>query len=311
MTWHDPAGARHDVVTIPVIWLAILLSLLVHVTALWLAWPHLRRIALDQANAGPSAPIAVQLASREANAPASAAATPPAAPAVAPSVPVPRRPPRVPVPRPPVARPPAAPPIMTRPEPQAPSRPPERPVEPAPALPPTRPAEPQPPTARPMEPDLASYIESRRRARGESPASSAASPGSPNGESEADRRNRIIAANLGLDRKPSFGYDPNSAGGIFQIKRVGYDDAEFYFLGLDRDIDRHARQLIEVRRGDAGDIRVAIVRKMIAIIRENVDGDFLWSSTRLGRQVHMSARPEDNAGLEDFIMRDVFPEVRR
>jgi hypothetical protein len=160
-----------------------------------------------------------------------------------------------------------------------------------------------------MESDLASYIESRRRERGESSAPSVAAPGTQ-GESESERRNRIIAANLGLDHKPTFNYDPNSAGGIFQIKNVGYDDAEFYFLGLDRDINRHAKVLVEVRKGDAPDIRVAIVRKMIAIIRDNVQDDFLWSSQKLGHQVQMSARSKDNAALEDFILRDIFPEYR-
>jgi hypothetical protein len=200
---------------------------------------------------------------------------------------------------------------MTAPAPTAPQRVPERPTEPAPPVPPApapaQPTTPQPPQ-RPMESDLASYIESRRRERGESTPSVAA-PGST-GESEAERRNRIIAANLGLDHKPTFNYDPSSAGGLFQIKNVGYDDAQFYFLGLDRDINRHAKVLVEVRKGDAPDIRVAIVRKMIAIIRDNVQDEFLWTSQRLGRQVQMSARPQDDARLEDFILRDVFPEYR-
>jgi hypothetical protein len=45
---------------------------------------------------------------------------------------------------------------------------------------------------------------------------------------------------------------------------------------------------------------------MIAIIRENESGDFVWQSKRLGRDVTLSARPGDNAGLEDFLMRDMF-----
>ena len=309
MNWRENAGGRHDVGTIPVIWLAILLSLLVHVTALWLAWPHLRRLALDSDKPGASSTLAVQLAERDTNAAASAAATPPPPAVSAPPTPVPRRVP--PTPRRPRTPPrtPVAPPVITAPAPSAPQRVPDRPAEPALPTPP-RPAEPerpQPPATRPMESDLASYIESRRRARGESPAATQGSQG----ESEVERRNRIIAANLGLDRKPTFNYDPNSAGGIFQIKRVGYDDAEFYFLGLDREINRNAKVLIEVRRGDASDIRIAIVRKMIAIIRDNVQDDFLWSSQRLGRQVHMSAKVEDNAALEDFILHDIFPETRR
>src|SRR5437762_948511 len=47
---------------------------------------------------------------------------------------------------------------------------------------------------------------------------------------------------------------------------------------------------------------------MIAIIRDNVSGDFVWLS-RHG-PVTMSTRPSADAELEDFIMRDVFPEAR-
>lgn len=157
--------------------------------------------------------------------------------------------------------------------------------------------------------DLAAYVEARRRARGEAPASPAADAAASEARDIA-RRDRIVAANLGLDRTPTFGNDPRTAGGLFQITDLGYDDARFYFFGFDRDIGRNARQLIEVRRGDNADIRIAIVRRMIGIIREKISGDFFWVSQRLGRQVTLSARPEDNAGLEDFILRDVFPDAR-
>ena len=130
-------------------------------------------------------------------------------------------------------------------------------------------------------------------------------------ETELERRNRIVASNLGLDRTPSFGRDPRNAGGIFQITELHYDDAQFYFYGFDKDINRNARQLIEVRRGSNSDIRIAVVRKMIEIIRGSVTGDFEWISQRLGRGVTLSARPGDNAGLEEFIMNDLFPDARR
>ena len=45
---------------------------------------------------------------------------------------------------------------------------------------------------------------------------------------------------------------------------------------------------------------------MIAIIRESESGEFIWISHRLGRDVTLSAAPEDNAGLEDFLMREFF-----
>ena len=52
----------------------------------------------------------------------------------------------------------------------------------------------------------------------------------------------------------------------------------------------------------------AVIRKMIAIIRDNVAGDFVWLS-RNG-PVTMSTSPSANAELEAFIMRDVFPDAR-
>jgi hypothetical protein len=93
---------------------------------------------------------------------------------------------------------------------------------------------------------------------------------------------------------------------LFQLKRMGYDDAEFFFNGWDKDIGRVARQLIEVRKGANPDIRLAIVRKMIEIIRAQESGDIVWVSRRMNRQVPLSARPADNAALEDFLMREFF-----
>jgi hypothetical protein len=311
MHWIDPPDRRHDVVEIPILWIAILLSLLVHVAALWLAWPHLHLLAPDADNPQQSSSLAVRLTPRTEETPQSPAAAP-SPPAVAKAEP----PPRVAAPRPrPQPRVPkrTAPPVIAQQRaspltvpPAQPVAPPPEPAPPPPEpVPPPQPVQPAPP---PLESDLASYVEARRRARGASPSDSAPSPSSA--ESEKEKLNRIVAENLGLNRTPSFGYDPHSAGGIFQVTHVGYDEAQFWFFGMDRDIGRRAKQLIDVRKGDNPDIRTAVVRKMIEIIRQNVSGDFLWQSERQGRNVRLSARPDDNAGLEDFIMRDVFPEGR-
>ncbi len=129
-------------------------------------------------------------------------------------------------------------------------------------------------------------------------------------ESENERLNRIVAANLGLNKVPTFGDDPRRGGGVFQLRRMGYDDAEFYFNGWSQDIGRIARQRIEVRKGTNPDIRVAVIRRIIEIIRAQEPGDFVWVSRRLGRQIALSARPGDNAGLEDFMMREFFGDAR-
>lgn len=149
-----------------------------------------------------------------------------------------------------------------------------------------------------------SYIEARRRARG---ATTPAPP--PPVEDNDARSRRIIAGNLPSQRNQTFGYDPRQGGGMFQIQSLSSDYAEFLFYGWNNEISRNTKQLIEVRRGNNSDIRIAVVRRMISIIRENAQEDFIWVSQRLGRSVTLSARARDNAGLEEFMMRDFFPDV--
>ena len=311
--------SRQDVIAIPTIWVAFVLSAIVHLAALF-AWTAQVPLARDRIGQG--RPLAVDLAPAPARIAEAVVAKPPAAEpprAVAPAEPKAVAPARPKAPRAP-ARPPTgaprnvAPPVIAQDRAPSVAAPPaETPViaPPAPAIvrPPERSQPPPPPATAPPPTDLSSYIEARRRARGE-PASPSASGSEKSAEQlDLERRDRIIASNLGLDRTPTFGRDPANAGGIFQIKELRYDDAQFYFFGFDKDIRRNARQLIEVRRGNNSDIRIAVVRRMIEIIRESITGDFDWVSHRQGRVVTLSSRPEDNAGLEDFIMRDLFPET--
>ena len=163
-----------------------------------------------------------------------------------------------------------------------------------------------------VDTDLSAFIAARRQARGE-PANAGAQgrePDAPPAESEKERLNRIVTANLGLNKVPTFGDDPRRGGGMFQLRHLGSEDADFYFNGWNQDIGRVARQLIEVRRGTNPDIRLAVVRRIIEIIRAQEPGDFIWVSRRLGRQVALSARAGDTAALEEFIMRDFFGDGR-
>jgi pyruvate/2-oxoglutarate dehydrogenase complex dihydrolipoamide acyltransferase (E2) component len=174
---------------------------------------------------------------------------------------------------------------------------------PAPQAPPAPPA----PDKSPPRPvgDLASYIEARRRARGD-PARAEASI-----ESETERANRQLAADIAAEQQARKAKDdPNQGGGLFQVRRIGYDDAEFLFFGWSKEAQRRQSQMIEVRRGNYPNIRVAIVRRMIEIIRDHEQGDFLWESRRLGRYVTLSARPADDAGLQAFLMQEFFPGER-
>lgn len=271
----DVFRSRHDGVVIPRIWIMFALSVCIHVAMLWTSPPEFKPPELGDDPQGP-----VQLTLR----------LNPPGPMVMPESPkqsqaTPRL--LTPAPQPKAApKPQPAPPVIAtqKPVPGA-----QQQAAPAPAAAPT----PAP------EGDLSSYIEARRRARGD-PA-----PLTPADDADG-RSNRIIAGNLGSPRERTFGYDPKQGGGMFRIERLGVDYAEFNFYGWSNDIGRNTKQLIVVRKGENSDIRIAVVRKMIAIIRETAQEDFVWVSTRLGRSLTLSARAKDNAGLEEFMMREFF-----
>lgn len=161
------------------------------------------------------------------------------------------------------------------------------------------------PTAPVATGDLLAYVEARRFARSD-PAPAAPDSPSPQAESDNARANRAAAANLATQRQLTFGYDPSRSGGVFDIERMTHDHAEFTFVGWNSDARRRTKQLIEVRIGNNSDIRIAVVRKMIAIIREHEPVEFLWDSRRLGRSITLSSRMRDNDGLEDFMMKEFF-----
>ncbi len=291
--WRHGYRSTRDGVTVPTIWVGVVLSLLLHLAVLWRWLPQLPVLSPNESERGqPRAALAVQLAPR-ASLPSRSAPVSGSAP------PMQARPSPTPRPSPPraTARPPRTPPVIARRGPASDTRSPVPKVQPTPA---------------PAADDLASYIEAKRRARAESaPAAPARSDsGMPAVEDDKARTTRIVAANLGLGRAPTLGSDPSHGGGIFQIRRIGYSDAEFMFFGWNKDIRHNTNQLVEVRKGDDSDIRIAVVRKMIAIIREHSSGDFLWESQRLGRQITLSARPADNAGLEEVLMKEFFDATR-
>jgi hypothetical protein len=158
--------------------------------------------------------------------------------------------------------------------------------------PPVPPAPPRP--TPPAEGDLWAYMQARRRERGESEAPVIEAP-------KADP-NASIAANLPARATGAATPDVNKGGGIFEIKRMDYDDAAFLFFGWNKEMGRKTPQLIEVRKGDNNSMQLAVVRKMISIIREYSKDTFVWRTH--DRDVTLSARLEDNAALESFLMHD-------
>ena len=231
----------------------------------------------------------------------------------------PSPPPSTPAPAAIAAQPAAESKPPPKPAPKAPAKPSRAAPPPVIALNKPGPADSKPAPAAPAAPaatpqnDLSALIEARRRARAASQPSAPAADASPTpAEDDIARSDRIVAANLGA-KTEAFGFDPRNGGGVFQIGSFNPDYADFKFYGWRQDIRRRAAQVFEVRKGNNADIGIAVVRKMIAIIREHETGKFSWQSQRLGRGLILSAAPADNAGLEEFLMAEFFAggQVRR
>lgn len=299
----SPGALRRDYdrITIPTIWVAFALSILLHALGL-IGWFPRLHIPFEEPKLGqPSGTLAIRLVPFT--------APPVQAPPPAPEAAAPVRPKAAP----------AEPAKRSRPAPARLGRIPDirQNATPAPPViaseaPSPSPATVAPPAEAPRPAatdDLASFIASRRRAReGNAAPAPAPAPAAPT-ETEQEKHNRIVAENLGLTSVPSFGNDPNRGGGVFQIRSMGFDIAEFAFFGWNKDINRNSLQVIEVRRGNNPNMEIAVTRRIIGIIRERTPDNFLWQSRRLGRGVWLSARPADNAGLEEFIRSELFPQL--
>ena len=285
--WLDAPRYRNEGVTVPRIWVMVVLSLLIHAAALFGWLPR----------TGLLAPWAPQEELANERLQVRLAASPPPVPASAPEPP--RQVLAMPKPVTPPLRPsrPSAPPVMT-----APAGPAIAPPAAAPAAPPAPATPPQ--AAPPIAGDLSEYIRARRLERGERDAP----------PSDADRSgtfNASIAANL---PRPATGVATQTdrrGGGIFEIKRMDYDDAAFEFFGWNNEMGRKTPQLIEVRKGDNSNMEIAVVRRMIALIREYSKEDFIWRSPSRGEDLVLSARVQDNAALENFLLHEFFDDPRQ
>ena len=301
LTWHDLPGTDDESRAERRLWRTGLASLVVHAVLLLVVLPHVTDLRQPGEESQVQAPpLAVELVQprsvpREARDPAEAAPPRPQAPAERPRRPAPQ---------------PSIPPLATLPRVPSPEA--LRVPLPTQALAPEPRIEPRTdlraPAPAPMDADLSSYIAARRSARGESTTGSTGTGRDP----DAARRERAIAQNLASLNEPQpLTGNPRNGGGLFQITLKSYDFAEFRFFGWNSEIGRQAPQRIEVRKGDNPTIDLAIVRRMISIIRETQRGDFTWRSDRSGRDVTLSARPEDNPALERFLMDELFGPASR
>lgn len=217
------------------------------------------------------------------------------------------------------AVPPAVP--VVKPEPPAPPKPPKPIVKPQPrprvpqvarsksnrapsphALTPTPPTPPSTMQHFPAEMDMSTMIRQRqaqRRAVDESASAENAAARAAEAEPSA---NDIARANIAFQERRAEG----NKGGVFEIISKGPRVAQYVFRGWTSDSRHGHAQTFTVDAGPGGDVEKAIVDDMIRVIRLSYKGDFVWRSFRLGRDVTLSAREEDTAGLRAFMLKELF-----
>jgi hypothetical protein len=98
--------------------------------------------------------------------------------------------------------------------------------------------------------------------------------------------------------------------GIFEVTSLNSRNATFMFRGWTNDYSAAKIEYFQVEAKPGEDIKLSVVKQMIKLIRKHYQGDFTWESYRLGRSLKMSARLEDNAGLEDFLMQEIWEGSR-
>ena len=183
-------------------------------------------------------------------------------------------------------------------------------IKPAPSQAPL-PVDPPPPPNPQTEPtaptDMMALIDARRRRAENAAARENAQARSSDHQPSI---NEIAAASITRNLK-TLSQNRDGTSGVFQILSKGTRTAAFSFRGWTTDASNPWRQVYEVDAGPRGNVELAIVRKMIELIRMHYQGNFNWDSHRLGRVVILSARIDDNAGLETFLMREFFGDSDR
>ena len=194
-------------------------------------------------------------------------------------------------------KPTPTPPVLVKRLPNTITLPDEKPVKVKP--------EPPKPKAAPPEMDMAAAIEARRRARGQD------SSDQPAQESDADRGMRIAKANIAAANGRSQGQDPGENDALFSVENQTFASAELKLRIWNNNFKRRWLTQVTVERGGEPDIETAIVKKVIELIRKNAAPDFKYHSRVLRKEVMLSSRPADQAELEAFLFKEMFPEYKR
>ncbi|MES2831856.1 MAG: hypothetical protein V4695_07690 [Pseudomonadota bacterium] len=170
---------------------------------------------------------------------------------------------------------------------------------------PIRATTPEPPSSTsPPDDDFSARLDAARKRR------EAASQNSPEtaeaDESESQRADRIARDNIAFQQRGQ-GAQRDQSGGVFQLRSVRLHNAQFMFRGWNTNFKRDSAQLVEVEQGSEPDIETAVVKRMIALIRTQKPGKFVWKSIRAGRLVNLDASPGYDEELQQFLLKEFFP----
>jgi len=148
-------------------------------------------------------------------------------------------------------------------------------------------------------PDMQSYIKAQQAKRQstefDAARQNAEAVAKEIGPSEDEIRDQRIAKNL-----------QGGAGGTFTLTSLSGRHATFAFNGWVNSLSNQKQQYFEVEAKSGQDVRLLMIKQVISFIRESYQGDFPWDSKRLGKVITLSARPEDNSSLEEFLMTEFF-----
>lgn len=147
--------------------------------------------------------------------------------------------------------------------------------------------------------DMMAYVNQQRAKRAAQESDAARQ------NAEATARERGPSAEQLRDEKIKQNFQ-TGVNGIFEITNLEARNASFTFNGWTNNFSSARREFFEVQANPGQDVRLLMIKKMISLIRRHYQGDFNWESHRMNRTIVMSARPEDNAGLEEFMMLEFF-----
>jgi hypothetical protein len=162
---------------------------------------------------------------------------------------------------------------------------------------------PPPPKIEEPIPDMASMLNAARERRQKAEAVAASENQAAQQGNRGLSPQEVAEANVRRSLERANGKDGD--GGLFTVTSKGVRVATFSFRGWDPR-SRGARQVFEVDAGLGGNVELAIVKRMIEVIRLRFKTKAPWESQRLGRVVMISMAIEDTEEVERFLMKEVF-----